>query len=366
MALMFPRLARNFARNGYFPTDEISLERILAGLVPDDTGGPLRILDPCAGEGVAVTEIACHLGERAQACAVEFDAERAAHCATMADQTLHCDLMDTIISQQAFSLLFLNPPYGDHVKDDQPESDRQGRNRLEKLFYQRTLDTLMYGGILVLILPYYTLDKTFAGWLANSFADVQVYSAATDQFKQVVITGRRIRRYQRDPTESRQIRDCLVAIGKGDETALQLPTIWASPYCVPAVRKPLTHFYCVRPEPQQLETEIASIRGLWPGFSTLGVQPQLPRPPARKLSRWHLALALAAGAITGIITSPAGRTLVVRGDTWKIKARRVECTEDDEGNITETVILTDRFVPAISAWDMTPDSATFGSLITIR
>src|SRR3546814_5990298 len=29
MALMFPRLARNFIRNGYFPTDEPTLERAL-------------------------------------------------------------------------------------------------------------------------------------------------------------------------------------------------------------------------------------------------------------------------------------------------------------------------------------------------
>ena len=35
MALMFPRLARNFARNGYFPTDEVTLERALqASLLP--------------------------------------------------------------------------------------------------------------------------------------------------------------------------------------------------------------------------------------------------------------------------------------------------------------------------------------------
>ncbi len=26
MALMFPRLARNFAKNGYYPTDEPTLE----------------------------------------------------------------------------------------------------------------------------------------------------------------------------------------------------------------------------------------------------------------------------------------------------------------------------------------------------
>ncbi|HAT6805168.1 TPA: class I SAM-dependent methyltransferase, partial [Citrobacter freundii] len=145
MALMFPRLARNFARNGYFPTDEATLERILAALTPDETGGTIRILDPCAGEGVAVTEIACHLGEQAQAYAVEYDAERAVHCATMADMTLHCDLMDTIISQQAFSLLFLNPPYGD-VAAGERDSDKTGRERLEKQFYRRSVDNLQYDG----------------------------------------------------------------------------------------------------------------------------------------------------------------------------------------------------------------------------
>lgn len=32
MALIFPRLARNFVCNGYFPTDEVTLERILGAL----------------------------------------------------------------------------------------------------------------------------------------------------------------------------------------------------------------------------------------------------------------------------------------------------------------------------------------------
>ncbi|HCF0184274.1 TPA: class I SAM-dependent methyltransferase, partial [Pseudomonas aeruginosa] len=54
MALMFPRLARNFAKNGYYPTDEPTLERALNALMPSD--GPMCILDPCAGEGVAIAE----------------------------------------------------------------------------------------------------------------------------------------------------------------------------------------------------------------------------------------------------------------------------------------------------------------------
>ncbi|MEW0205970.1 class I SAM-dependent methyltransferase, partial [Escherichia coli] len=56
MALMFPRLARNFAKNGYYPTDESTLERALSALAPSD--GPMCILDPCAGEGVAIAEAA--------------------------------------------------------------------------------------------------------------------------------------------------------------------------------------------------------------------------------------------------------------------------------------------------------------------
>lgn len=45
MALMFPRLARNFARNGYYPTDETTLERTLQALAPSPTG-KMRILIP--------------------------------------------------------------------------------------------------------------------------------------------------------------------------------------------------------------------------------------------------------------------------------------------------------------------------------
>ncbi|EDW2262076.1 DUF6094 domain-containing protein [Salmonella enterica] len=366
MALMFPRLARNFVRNGYFPTDESSLERILSALAPDEASGTIRLLDPCAGEGVAVTEIACHLGEQAKAYAVEYDAERAAHCTTMADVTLYGDLMDTIISQQAFSMLFLNPPYGD-VTTGERDSDKTGRERLEKQFYRRTVDNLMYNGILVLIIPFYMLDKEFSGWLANSFTDVQVFSAATEQFKQVVIFGRRIRQHQQNADSVKQVFQTLMAIGKGDETAVSLPETWSAPYTVPVVRQELKHFFRVTIEPVQLAEEIQRVQGLWSSFSTqLCVQPQPPRPPVRQLSRWHLALALAAGAITGVITSSAGRTLVVRGDTYKVKDRKTTFTEDDDGNIAETIIMTDRFIPAISAWDMTPDSETFGELISIR
>lgn len=50
MALIFQRLARNFIKNGYIPTDETSISRILAML--EINSGALRLIDPCCGEGV--------------------------------------------------------------------------------------------------------------------------------------------------------------------------------------------------------------------------------------------------------------------------------------------------------------------------
>jgi hypothetical protein len=90
------------------------------------------------------------------------------------------------------------------------------------------------------------------------------------------------------------------------------------------------------------------------------------RPPARALSQWHLALALAAGAISGIVRSKSGRKLIVKGDTHKEKTLQTEYTEREDGSVTETRILTDKFVPVIRAWDMTPGSPTRGDVLTIR
>lgn len=98
----------------------------------------------------------------------------------------------------------------------------------------------------------------------------------------------------------------------------------------------------------------------------LGTAQQVRRPPARALSHWHLALALAAGAISGVVKSKTGRILVVKGDTHKDKTSKKEYTANEDGSVIETLILTDRFVPLIRAWDVTPGSATKGQVFTIR
>ncbi|SEB32947.1 class I SAM-dependent methyltransferase [Pseudomonas marginalis] len=370
MALMFPRLARNFARNGYYPTDETTLELTLQALAPSSTG-KMRIFDPCAGEGVALAETAHVLGrDRVETYAVEYDQERANHCKTLLDRVLHSDLMDTMISRQAFGLLWLNPPYGDLVADHAGASQYQGkgRRRLEKMFYQRTLPLLQYGGVLVLIVPHYVLDDELCSWLCNHFTELRIYNAADPTFKQVVIFGIRIRRQDlARPQEVKYVRARLQAIGAGTLSAEALPISWTwEPYRVLPASTDLEHFYRISLEPEQLSEEVKRLRGMWPDFTLhFGQSGAQPRPPVRKLSRWHLALALAAGAISGVVTSKTGRVLALKGDTYKDKVRKTEFTEDQDGNVSEVRILTDRFVPIIRAWDMTPDSTNLGKVITI-
>jgi len=278
--------------------------------------------------------------------------------------------MDTIISRQSFGLLWLNPPYGDLTKDVNGNIgyQGQGRARIEKLFYQRALPLLEYGGVLVFIIPHYVLDVELVGWITRHFADVRIYRAVESQFKQVVIFGRRIRQREQDSDSAKATRGLLLQIGQSAIGAEVLPQDWPFEYyIVPASPAEPEHFYRVTLEPAQFADEVGKLQGLWPMLDThLGAAQQSMRPPARALSQWHLALALAAGAISGVVRSKTGKVLVVKGDTHKEKNLHCEYTEREDGSIAETRILTDKFVPLIRAWDMTPHSSTRGEVLTIR
>jgi hypothetical protein len=367
MALMFPRVARNFAKNGYFPTDEPTLERALTALEP--AAGTLYLLDPCAGEGVAIAEAAHALGREAtRAYGVEYDAERADHARGILDQSLHSDLMETLISRQSFGLLWLNPPYGDLVRDGSGGTPFKGRARLEKLFYERTVPLLAYGGVLVFIIPGHTLDAELVGSLTRHFSTLRIFRAVERQFGQVVIFGIRVRQRELALDAARDARALLLQVGRGESEPEELPELWPHPpYLVPASREPPEHFYRITLEPEQFGAEVKRLKGLWNEMDAhLGAAQQPLRPPARALSQWHLALALAAGAISGVVRSPTGKVLIVKGDTHKEKALTTEYSETEDGAILETRILTDRFVPTIRAWDMTETSETFGQVLTIR
>ncbi len=365
MALIFQRLARNFIKNGYFPTDAATLNSILGAL--DISAPGLRILDPCCGEGSALAEVKHHLNEcgaTVEALGVEFDAERAWHAKRLLDTVAHSDVADVFITARSVGLLFLNPPYGHTVADRAGTSERAKSDRLEKVFCRKTFPWLKLSGVLVLIVPYTVLDAEFSELIARSFSKVRVFMAPEQRFKQCVIFGVKRRSDRPDP----KVSMLLEAIGRGEQPET-LPEDWRDdPYLVPGMTEGAEFsFRALRLDAAQLEAEIDRLAGhtLWPRFPALFTSTQTPnRPPLRAMSKWHLALALAAGQIGGVIRSRTGRTLLIKGDTFKEKETRVEYEERQDGSVAETRILTDRFVPVIRAIDLTPGPG-YGDIVTI-
>ncbi len=365
MALMFSRLARNFIKNGYFPTDDMTLERIFSAL--DIAAGRIRIFDPCCGEGVALAEAKHHLAEcgaAVTALGVEFDPERAWHAKGLLDTVAHADVNDVFVTARSIGLLFLNPPYGAVVSDKAGTGDDAKRERLEKIFYRKTVPWLQFGGVMVLIIPHYVLDAEFAAMIARHFERVTIHMAPEQQFKQCVIMG--VKRRADSPDLA--IAKALEAAGQGELPPV-LPEGWCGePYLVPAMTaEDAFAFTSMRIDGAQLEAEVRRLAAhtLWPQFGAMYGRITLPaRRPLRDLSKWHLALALAAGQISGVVRS-GSRTLLIKGDTFKEKSRAVDQEFKADGSIVETIRMTDTFVPVIRGLDFTPGSG-FGQVVTIR
>jgi hypothetical protein len=368
MALIFPRIAQNFIRNGYFPTDVETLDRV-ATFLELDAAGPIRLLDPCCGEGAAMAHLVERLRETGpvplESFGIEIDEDRAWHAKSVLGTVAHADVHDVRVADRSMGLLFLNPPYGDLVSDGARTGDQKhGRERHEKVFCLRTFNLLQPGGVLVLIVPFYVLDQELSTLIARHFERVEVFMSPEQQFKQCVLFGVK----RRPGYPDAKLVQRLVAFAAGADQ-LELPEYWCGkPYVLPVASHEEFTFTIVRLDAKQLQSELdAGLRqaSLWPRCGLLlKRQGQRVRPPLRAMTDWHLALALAAGQICGVVESAAGVRLLIKGRTTKTKSTQIVHETSSDGSIAETRILTDRFVTVIRALDLTP-GAGFGDIVTI-
>lgn len=185
------------------------------------------------------------------------------------------------------------------------------------------------------------------------------------QFKQCVLLG--VKRRPAHPDAS--IVKRLQAFAAGDDQ-IELPPYWAGePYTIPPIKagEEFT-FTVVRLDARQLQAELdAGLHKatLWPRFNLqMKCLANEAKPPLRAMTDWHLALALAAGQISGIVTSADGRRLLIKGRTHKSKTTQVMRETAASGDISETRVLTDRFVTVIRAIELTP-GPNMGRIVTI-
>lgn len=186
-AAIIGRLMNN-VKLGYYPTDPDNIALILQG-VSFPEGVTTNVFDPCCGCGKALRQIA--QGNNCYAYGVELDESRAEEAQTRLHRVGFGSFFHSDISREAFHLLFLNPPYLSVLN----ESGSKARH--EKRFLIESIPHLLYGGLLLYVIPYYRLTSDICRILCDNFENIAVWRFTDGEFKkfkQVVVMGTRKRR----------------------------------------------------------------------------------------------------------------------------------------------------------------------------
>ena len=186
-AAIVGRLMNNI-KLGYYPTDPDNISLILRGIQFPE-GVTTNLFDPCCGCGKALRQLA--QGNNCYAYGVELDESRAEEAQTRLHRVGFGSFFYSHISHEAFHLLFLNPPYLSVINEG------GGRSRHEKHFLIESIPALMYGGLLIYVIPYYRLTPDICRILADNFDELTVWRFTDSEFKkfkQVAVLGIRKRR----------------------------------------------------------------------------------------------------------------------------------------------------------------------------
>jgi hypothetical protein len=309
-------------RGGYYPAHEAAIAHV-ASFIKAPWNEKFTILDPCAGEGLALRKLTELLNcPQSSSFAIELDESRAEILhATLPDANVlaPADFFGCRANRNSFSFIWLNPPF-DHA---------YGGYRVEEQFLWRASDLLMPGGVMALVCPEDVVDeysearKHFTTFYENCM--ILPFPEAHRPFCEVVVLGHKRFRPEvpRRDSSDRQRWEAVLA-----------PNGFR--YQIPLGNGPRL-FQKVEPT----EPELRRMLDASPLRCHLTSPPELPLPsPPLPLGIGHVALLLASGHLNGIV-EPVGRPgHVVRGTSRKrsFVSDVTESDNPDGGTTTRTTI----------------------------
>jgi SAM-dependent methyltransferase len=284
-------------------------------------------LDPCVGNGVAFLNLLRGTGARRYA--IEIDAYRAEQARNLGIETLQANTLDVRCPAEAFSLLYLNPPYDLEIG----ETNNQ---RQELVFLEHTYRWLKPGGVLVFVSPQSQL-RVCARILSEHFADLSVYKLtepASIQYKQVAVLGVRRKRHQhlRDSALLDSVRWVEMSATKSGLDALgEAPAVrYEIPHSGPVT---LTNAGIPLDEVEDLLLDSAAYRQA--GRILLPRQRDVRGRPLTPLHGGHVGLLCTAGMLNGVFGEGADRHIA----HWRSVKFTDHWEEEEEDG---TMILHDR------------------------
>lgn len=320
------------AKLGFYPTPKRIVEDIIRLLDIEPKG---RILDPCCGEGEALSLLKNVFPETVTY-GVELDNGRYEKSKEKVDYCLNCDAVGELkITNGVFDLLWENPPYDDDIKGADGKS-----LRLEKKFlmsHERYLNEK--GGILVFIIPLHVLKHVKS--ILIKYADLQVLSFPEGEYeiyKQIVVLGRTTRSISSSLlTSNREYLENIIATVPMERAYDYLETTSDCDriYKTSANTTELKTFYTSRINPEEA-MELIKKSPLETIFSSFIETKEITSiRPMAELTEGHLAMLIAAGMMDGLLEA-RGERFVVKGFVQSMLKEREEFATDSMKLIRRT------------------------------
>lgn len=278
---------------GFYPTPLEETDLICSRLTTG-VGSRIAILDPCCGEGIALQRMANSLkaqGADVVSYGVELEEGRAKTAQSHLDNVICSPYEDALITPQAFSFMWLNPPYMFY-----------GDERAEVVFLRDLTDPvkgkLQPGGLLGFCIPEKVL-KDAALLLAVRFHNIKVYRFTEKNYptyRQIVVFGYR-REKRPDTEEVQETKKWLSSL----DIIPRLDANDGVKFNVPQSNKEVKTFKPAQPSKDEV------INALQQSTAWKKAEDILPRlkqiqdmqPPVLPLKTAHIAVAIAAGAVGG-------------------------------------------------------------------
>ncbi len=340
---------------GFFPFPPPCLPLLVSHLEPTADPSETVILDPCAGEGVAIDFLARHLAvPEENVYLVELSESRTDVLKRTFPQKPilgPASFVGTGIGYNAFSLTFVNPPFADELG---------GGRREELTFLVKAINHTSPHGIVVLVLPepslfgYQRGPEDIRRAIQCRLEDAQSYALPQEhrKYKEVVVIGRK----RRQPVPEGEGP----MAGSWWEARLRMGVLGEATkqYKVPAGRRPKRWEQTAFTEEELKRKVAASPLGalLLPQVVKRGDRP--PLPPGKG----HTALVLVSGDLDGLVCPPGEPPHILRGTSRKVRFRdEAKCEEHDneDGSYSRKEVYSERGETVVRAVDVHGKIHTF-------
>jgi predicted RNA methylase len=307
-------------KGGYFAAPPEAVAFMARYLTPP-ASGEWSCLDPCAGKGAAIAQIAAALNcHPVSVHAIELDETRCDDVRAALPEArvlAPCDFFRTSISSNSLGFAWVNPPFDN-------EGD-QGR-RVELGFLQRISKLLAPNGILALVCPEDVSDNWQIDRHLRENYDQRCtipFPADHRPYNEVVVFGRRL------PKE----------IGYWESREKEIEDPQPGQWHIPQTKPPLTF---AKTDWTDAEFHRALDRSPLQTFLQSPPETELARPPL-PLGKGHKALLIASGYLDGMVCPPNEPPHVVRGTCKKIKyISSVEEKETSDGGTATVTTWSER------------------------